>query len=150
MASTLTKILLHVTFSTKGRAPMIPEHVEPDLYAYVGGICRRMKSPMIAIGGVADHVHLLVSLSKNVALADLMLNIKRDTSKWIKTQDPSCRRFDWQDGYFAFSIGESGVEATTSYIAGQKKRHARMDYKDEMRAILQKYKMTWDESYVWE
>ncbi len=150
MASTLTKILLHVTFSTKGRASMIPERVEPDLYAYVGGICRRLKSPLISMGGVADHVHLLVSLSKNIALAELMLNIKRDSSKWIKAQDAALRRFDWQDGYFAFSIGESGAEPLKAYIAGQKKRHKAMDYKEEMRAILRKYKMTWEEAYVWD
>ena len=150
MASTLTKILLHITFSTKNRAALIPETIEPDLYAYIGGICRRMESPLLAMGGTADHVHMMMSLGKTVALSDLMLNIKRDSSKWIKEKDAALGGFGWQDGYFAFSIGESGVEALTSYIAGQKRRHKSVDFKDEVRALLRKYKMTWDEAYVWD
>ncbi|MBX9735843.1 MAG: transposase [Phycisphaerales bacterium] len=86
MASTLTKLLVHITFSTKGRAALIPEPIEQNLYSYIGGICRRMESPLLAMNGTADHVHLLVNLSKNTTLADLMLNVKRDSSKWIKEQ----------------------------------------------------------------
>lgn len=81
MASTVTKLLGHVTFSTRNRMPLISPDVESDLYAYVGGICRRLDSPLLAMGGVADHVHLLVSLSKNIALSDFMLEVKRDSSK---------------------------------------------------------------------
>ena len=88
MASTLTKLLIHITFSTKDRAPLIPLHIEPYLYAYVGGICRHLNSPLMAMGGTSDHVHMLVSLGKTVALSDLMLNVKRESSKWIKQQDP--------------------------------------------------------------
>ena len=150
MASTLTKLLIHVTFSTKNRAAMIPEAVEPDLYAYIGGICRRMESPLLAMGGVAEHVHMLVSLGKTVALSDLMLNAKRDSSKWIKEKNAALGAFGWQDGYFAFSIGESGVDALRTYIANQKEHHKTIDFKDEMRAFLRKYGIEWDERYVWE
>ena len=150
MASTLTKILIHITFSTKDRAPLIPEAREPDLYAYIGGVCRRMGSTLVAMGGVPDHVHMLVGLSKTVALSELLLNIKRDSSKWMKEQDPSLSSFAWQDGYFAFSIGESGVEALRAYIANQKQHHNTTDFKDEVRAILRKYAVEWDERYVWE
>jgi REP element-mobilizing transposase RayT len=149
MASTLTKLLIHVTFSTKSRAALIPEAIEPDLYAYIGGICRRMESPLLAMGGVPDHVYMLMSLSKTVTVSDLMLNVKRDTSKWMKeTQGLSA--FAWQDGYFAFSIGESGVVALQEYIANQKKHHQAVSYMDEVRTFLRKYGISWDERYVWD
>ena len=149
MASTLTKILLHITFSTKDRDPLIPEVIESDLFSYIGGICRRMDSPLLVMNGTSDHVHMLVSLGKTIALSDLMLNIKRDSSKWIKGKDTAMRSFEWQDGYFAFSIGESGVEALRAYIANQKEHHKTIDFKDEVRMLLKKYSMEWDERYIW-
>ncbi len=150
MASTLTKILLHVTYSTKHRAALIPPTIEPDMFAYIGGICRRMESPLLAMNGTADHVHMLVSLSKSVALSDLMLDVKRDSSKWIKEYDPTLERFAWQDGYFGFSIGESAVETLRAYIASQKDHHKTIDFKDEVRTFLRKYGIEWDERYIWE
>jgi len=150
MASTLTKVLLHITFSTKNRTPLIPEAIEADLYAYIGGICRRMDSPLLAMGGTADHVHMMVSLGKTVALSGLMLEVKRDSSKWIKDKNAALREFTWQDGYFGFSIGESGVDALRAYIANQKEHHKSIDFKDEVRAFLKKYSVEWDERYIWE
>jgi REP element-mobilizing transposase RayT len=150
MASTLTCNLLHITFSTKHREPMIPESIEPGLYAYVGGVCRRTKSALLAMNGTTDHVHLLMSLAKTIALSDLMLELKRDSSKWIKQQDKAPRSFAWQDGYFGFSIGQSGVEATKKYIAGQKSRHKTVGFQDEVRAFLRKNKMEGDERYMWD
>ncbi|MFG0284613.1 MAG: IS200/IS605 family transposase [Phycisphaerales bacterium JB039] len=114
MASTFMCNLLHIAFSTKGRRPIITPEMEAAVYPYVGGICRSMKSPLLTIGGTADHVHLLVSLAKTVALADLMMQVKRDSSKVIRQ---TIREFHWQDGYFAFSIGASGVEDVRRYVA---------------------------------
>jgi putative transposase len=150
MASTLTRILLHITFSTKKRAPLIPAAIEPDLYAYIGGICRRMESPLLAMGGTPDHVHMMVSLGKTVAVSDLMLEAKRDSSMWIKDKSAALQEFAWQDGYFAFSIGESGVNALRAYIANQKEHHKSVDFKDEDRAFLRKFRVEWDERYIWE
>ncbi|MBC7772515.1 MAG: IS200/IS605 family transposase [Pyrinomonadaceae bacterium] len=150
MASTLTKVLLHITFSTKNREAMLSSAIESPLFAYIGGICRRMDSPMLTMNGTADHVHLLVSLGKTMPLSDLMLNIKRDSSKWVKDGGETFRDFAWQVGYFAFSIGESGVEALKSYIANQKEHHKTINYKDEMRTFFRKYGIEWDERYVWE
>lgn len=148
MASTLTKILLHITYSTKNRAAIIPSAIEPDLYAYIGGICRCMDSPLLAMNGTENHVHMFVSLGKTVALSDLMLNVKRDSSKWFKEKDAALGDFSWQDGYFAFSIGESGADALRVYIANQKEHHKTVDFKDEMREFLRKYGIAWDERYV--
>jgi REP element-mobilizing transposase RayT len=149
MASTLTLMLVHITFSTKNRVPMIVEADEPDLCAYVGGICRRMDSPLMAMNGTADHVHLLVSLSKTVSLSELLLNIKRDSSKWMKARDGVGEDFAWQEGYFGFSIGQSGVKRLREYIANQKPHHATETFQDEMRAFMRKYGVEWDERYVW-
>lgn len=150
MACTLTKLLVHITFSTKARAPYVPEALEPDLYACVGGICRHMGSPLLAMGGVSDHVHMLVSLGKTVALSELLLNVKRDSSKWMKSADSDLSTFGWQDGYFAFSIGESGVHGLRIYIANQKEHHKTVEFKDEVRAFLRKYGIEWDERHVWD
>ena len=146
MASTLTRLLVHITFSTKERRPLLAPEREADLYAYVGGICRRMDSPLLAMNGTEDHVHMFVSLGKTVALSDLLLNIKRDSSRWLNEVQP----FAWQDGYFAFSIGESGADALRAYIAGQKEHHRRIDFRDEVRELLQKYKVEWDDRFAWE
>jgi putative transposase len=150
MASTLTKILLHIVFSTKHREALILPEVESDLYAYIGGICRRMESPLLAMGGTADHVHMMISLGKTVALSNLMMEMKRDSSKWMKEQDAALGAFGWQDGYFGFSIGESGADALRAYIANQKEHHKGVDFKEEVRALLRKYGMEWDERYVWD
>ncbi|MBY0311165.1 MAG: IS200/IS605 family transposase [Phycisphaerales bacterium] len=150
MASTLTKLLIHVTFSTKNRVAIIPEGLEPDLYSYIGGICRRMESPLLAMGGTADHVHMMVSLAKTVPLSGLMLEVKRDSSKWIKERDAAMRTFAWQDGYFGFSIGASGADGLRAYIANQKNHHSTVDFKDEVREFLRKYGVEWDERYTWD
>jgi REP element-mobilizing transposase RayT len=147
MASTLTQILIHITFSTKNRIDLVPPELEPDLYAYTGGICRRLKSPLLAMNGTANYVHMYVSLSKNIALANLMLELKRDTSSWMKERVP---KFKWRVGYFAFSIGESVSPRLRRYIANQKEHHRGVDFKDEVRDLLRKYKMEWDERYIWE
>ncbi len=128
---------------------MIAPEIESDLYAYVGGVCRRMRSPLLAMGGTTDHVHMLVSLGKTTTLAGLMLDVKRDTSKLMKAKLPTRTVFAWQDGYFAFSIGQSGEEQLQRYIARHKTHHARVDFKDEVRAFLKKYKVEFDERYVW-
>jgi REP element-mobilizing transposase RayT len=109
-----------------------------------------MESPLLAMGGVDDHVHMLVSLGKTLALSELMLNVKRDSSKWIKERGEGLGAFGWQDGYFGFSIGESGVEALRGYIANQKEHHKTIDFKDEVRAFLRKYGIEWDERYIWQ
>jgi putative transposase len=143
MASTLTRNLLHITFSTKHRLATIPQEVEPDLYAYIGGMCRDKESALLSAGGTADHLHLLVSLSKNIALATLMLHLKRDSSKWMHKHAVS--ELHWQDGYFAFSIGQSGVDPLRAYIAAQKEHHRTTSFQDEVRALLRKYEIEFDE-----
>lgn len=148
MATTLTKILLHVTFSAKNRQPLIPAAIEQDLHDYVGGICRGHSSVLMSMGGTEDHVHLLVNLGKSIALSELMLEIKRDSSKLLKHRIG--RGFAWQEGYFGFSLGESGVQQLQSYIANQKARHRQLSFQDEVRTLCAKYKVKLDERYAWD
>lgn len=149
MALTLTRLLVHLIFSTKDRIPLIPCELEPDLYSYLGGICRDCDSPLLVAGGMPDHVHLLVSLSKNRALSDLLMEVKRGSSKWMKTQGSALREFAWQDGYAGFSIGESGVPAVTAYIQNQKEHHRTRTFKEELVEFLVKYGVEYDERYIW-
>jgi REP element-mobilizing transposase RayT len=149
MATTFTRLLVHIVFSTKNRTELIKPEIEADLYAYMKGIAKNHDSPVLAINGTADHVHLLVSLSKGVAVAVLLENLKKDSSVWIKTQGPQYKRFYWQEGYGAFTIGESAVAALKQYIANQKAHHRKISYKEELLNLLKKYQIDYDERYLW-
>jgi REP element-mobilizing transposase RayT len=106
-------------------------------------------SRLLAIGGMPDHVHLLVSMSKKESAVKLMEVVKKDSSKWIKTQGPSFADFYWQEGYGAFSIGQSGVAALKAYIANQGEHHRRMSFQEEFLNLLKKYQVVYDERYIW-
>lgn len=149
MAQTLTRILIHVIFSTKQRELLIDESLEQRLFAYMGKVASNLDSPILTINGCADHVHLLVSLSKKVALSDLMLPLKRDSSYWVNDQPGAQGHFGWQDGYAAFSIGESQVPTLCAYIANQKAHHQKVSFQDELRAFFKKYGIAYDERYIW-
>ncbi len=151
MSQTLTALLIHIVFSTKHRADLIVPAIERDLHRYMGGIGTALDSPILVSGGTTNHVHLLVSLSKTIALSDLVMNIKKDSSKWIKTRGPVASGFRWQDGYSAFSIGESGHAALEKYIRTQKEHHRKTSFEDEVRALVRKYRVVeFDEWYAWD
>jgi len=149
MAQTLVCLKVHVVFSTKNRHPMITPEVEPELYAYLGGTIKNLDSRCLAAGGTSNHVHLLISQSKNMALSRLMEEIKKSSSKWIKTKGTALRSFAWQEGYGAFSIGQSQVEAFERYIAAQKDRHRKQTFEEELVTLLKKYQVEYDERYIW-
>jgi REP element-mobilizing transposase RayT len=124
MAQTLVSFYVHLIFSTKNRLDLVDPEIEPSLFAYMGGIANNNGSKLISAGGTANHVHLLVSLSKNLALSELVGDIKRDSSVWIKEKGIKYSRFRWQDGYGAFSVGYTHLNAVKKYIATQKRHHA--------------------------
>jgi putative transposase len=113
-------------------------------------IFRGLKSPSLTINGTEDHIHILFSLSRVINMADLVEEVKTDSSKWIKTKGPEFRKFHWQRGYGAFSIGQSQVAAVKRYIARQKIHHRRVTFQDEYRKFLKSYGIEWDERYVWD
>lgn len=150
MPQSLVKILIHVVFSTKNRADLIAPEIEDNLFAYIHGIVENNGSKLIIANGTANHIHLLISLGKKNDIPELIGDIKRDSSSWIKKQSVAFSNFYWQKGYGAFSIGQSQVPTVVNYIKKQKEHHKQQDFKSEFRALLTKYEIDFDERYVWD
>jgi putative transposase len=150
MAQSLSSILVHLIFSTKNREPFITEAIEPELHPYMAKIFRELKSPSLAINGTSDHVHILFSLGRTINIADLVEEVKTESSKWIKTKGAEFRTFHWQRGYGAFSVGQTQVTTVKRYIARQKIHHQRVTFQEEYRKFLKSYGIAYDERYVWE
>jgi len=117
---------------------------------YPGGVCRNMNCPSLIVGGYHDHVHILALLSKKVTLVSLLEQLKTESSKWMKTLSPDLKDFYWQDGYGAFSVNPAQVEVVSNYILRQKEHHKKKSFQDEYRSFLIKYKVDFDEKYVWD
>jgi len=150
MPQSLSSILIHLIFSTKNREPFLTPEIETELYPYMASILKAVKSPALIINGTSDHVHTLLSLSRVVTIADLVEEVKTESSKWIKTKGREFNNFHWQNGYGAFSIGQSQVPAVKRYIARQKEHHSRITFQDEYRKFLKLYGVEYDERYVWD
>ena len=150
MAQSLARILVHMVFSTRNRVPLIGPGIEPELHSYLATALRSCESPALMVGGAEDHVHILCSLSRNRSVSQVLKEVKEDSSKWIKTKSDQLATFYWQGGYGAFSIGESGVPAVTQYITNQKQHHRKVSFQDELRALLRKYNVKFDERYLWD
>lgn len=150
MAQSLVKNYIHIIFSTKNREPLLHPPYDDALHNYLGGICNSLECQPITIGGYTDHVHILCLLSKKIALIKLIEELKSHSSKWIKSQDPSLQNFYWQDGYGAFSVNPSEIDTVIAYIRNQHEHHAKRSFQDEYRAFLKKYKVEYNEEYVWD
>jgi REP element-mobilizing transposase RayT len=151
MPQSLVQIYVHLVFSTKDRRPFLRDKAFRErVHAYLAGICNNQDSPSIRVGGVEDHVHILCRLSKTLDVAALVREIKRDSSKWIKDQNPRLGDFHWQNGYGAFSISPSHVETLEEYIRNQEEHHRRESFQDEFRRLCAKYGLQIDERYVWD
>ena len=150
MPQSLVTNLLHLVYSTKHHKPRITADVKDGLYAYQAGIFKQWDSPALIIGGVEDHVHTLFSLSKNHALKRIVEEVKKGSSKWVKTQDPKLADFYWQNGYAAFSVSQSNVAEVKRYIENQATHHRKMTFQDELRALFRKHGIVYDERYVWD
>jgi len=151
MSQSLAKILLHAVFSTKDRFPFLQNTaVREEMHAYLGGILENLDCHALAVGGVSDHVHLLFSLTRVETVADVIKELKRSSSAWVKTKSPAMKKFAWQSGYGVFSIGFSQVKSVQAYIAGQERRHRKISFQDEMREFLRRYEIDFDERYVWD
>ncbi len=137
--------LMHVVFSTKERRPFISNEVEPRLWAYLGGIARENRMKALQVGGVADHIHLLVSLPSTVSVAKGVQLLKGNSSRWIHETFPRLAAFEWQTGYGAFSIGVSAVADTIAYIENQAEHHRRRSFREELEAILIKHGIPYEE-----
>ena len=151
MPQSLVQIYVHLVFSTKDRRLILKDkRLRERLHAYLGGACRALDCPSVRIGGVEDHVHLLLRLGKTTDIAALVRELKRDSSKWIKVEAPHLNDFHWQSGYGAFSVSPSHVEALTTCIANQEDHHRQESFQDEFRRLCRKYGVEIDERYVWD
>ncbi|MBN4066596.1 IS200/IS605 family transposase [Simkania negevensis] len=150
MAQSLSAILIHVIFSTKQRQRFIQPDVLPDLHRYMVGIARSHKAYVHEIGGIEDHVHLLISLPRTLSISKLVEDVKKSSSKWIKTKGGIYQDFAWQSGYGALSIGQSGMDGLKNYIQNQREHHQKVSFQDEYRLLLKKYGVAFDEKYVWD
>lgn len=150
MAQSLSKVYVHITFSTKLRQNLITDNIQESLFNYIGGICKGMECNPIRVGGHKNHIHILCLLSKKVTQIKLLEEVKKQSSKWIKKQDDNFINFYWQDGYGIFSVNPSEIDVVITYIDNQKEHHKKMSFQDEFRAFLKKYKVNYDEKYVWD
>ena len=150
MPQSLAQVYVHIVFSTKERYPFIQPNIESELFAYMGDTINRVGGIPHLINGTADHVHLLSSLPRTVALSKYIEEIKRNSSRWIKTKDSGYQKFSWQNGYGAFSVSGSQKDSIIRYIAGQKEHHRNITFKEELLAFLKKYNVEYDERYLWD
>ena len=153
MPQSLNKVILHMVFSTKDRMPLIDDEIRPRLHAYIATLLREIEPPQsqaYRVGGVADHVHIACSLPRTVTISKLIEIVKKESSLWIKKQDPKYEKFYWQSGYGSFSVGPSQLDQLIRYIDNQEEHHKTVSFQDEFRALLRKYNIEYDEKYVWD
>jgi REP element-mobilizing transposase RayT len=151
MSQSLAQIYLHIVFSTKNRKPFL-QHAPSRLrlHKFLAKTCNNLDSPCLEVGGVEDHVHILCRLSKTMSPSDLIKELKRVSSEWVKSTLSGLEGFYWQNGYGAFSVSPSHVAALQKYIANQEEHHRRESFQDEFRRLLKKYGVEYDERYVWD
>jgi putative transposase len=152
MPQSLANIAVHIIFSTKNREPWLQDpSIRHELYAYLAIILKnKVDSPALIINGIDDHIHLLISLSRKVALMNVIAEAKTETSKWLKKQSPRLEGFSWQAGYGAFSVSESNIPQVRRYIENQETHHQRVSFQDEFREFCAKHAVELDEPYAWD
>jgi putative transposase len=150
MAGTFTRLLYHVVFSTKSRSRFIDARLRTELYPFMEGIIRRHEGWLLALNGMPDHVHLLLRLKPDLAVADLVRHVKGGSSRWVHEQDGLCPEFAWQSGYAAFSVSESREGTVRSYIARQEAHHRRTTFEAELVGLLRKHGIDFDPKYIFD
>ena len=151
MPQSLSRPRVHLIFSTKDRFPFLREpQVRTDTHAYLANVLRSHDCETLIVGGAMDHIHALFDLSRKDGLATIVREIKRTSSAWVKDVFPRCRKFHWQNGYGAFSVSQSELGRVYRYIEGQEEHHRRVSFHDEFKRFLEKYRIDYDERYVWD
>lgn len=149
MSQSLSKLYVHLIFHVKNNAYLIRQEDENELYAYIGRVIKLSKSIPININGTEDHLHVLCIMSKNISLADLLEDIKRNSSRWIKTKNEYYRNFAWQGGYSGYSVSQSKVEVVDRYIENQKEHHKHHTFREEYLQFLKENGIEYNEEYLW-
>ena len=150
MAQSLSKVLLHIIFSTKNREPWLDSNVRPRMHAYLATICRDAGADFVRVGGVSDHVHIVTTLARTLSQAQLIEEIKKASSKWVKALDARYRGFFWERGYAAFSVSPSQLDSVLEYVNKQQEHHRTRTFQEEYRELLRKHGVDFDERFVWD
>ena len=151
MPQSLANILVHIVFSTKERRATLQNgDLRVEMHRYIAGVSKTLDCPVIVVGGAIDHVHLLASQSRTIALADWTKELKRASSLWAKQKSPQWSLFQWQAGYAAFSVSQSQKRRVREYISSQEEHHRQLSFQDELRQLLGKHEIAFDERYVWD
>jgi REP element-mobilizing transposase RayT len=150
MPQSFQSVYIHFVWSTKNRVQFISEDVEVELYKYMASIFRHHKSPSLIINGYKDHVHVLASLSRVITIAKLMEEVKRESSKWVKSKGDFFKYFYWQTGYAAIGIGKNQIVYLKKYIKNQKSHHRQKSFKEEYVELLKKDGVDYDERFMWD
>jgi REP element-mobilizing transposase RayT len=150
MPQSLAQVLVHLVFSTKGRAPQIDDEIRDELHGYIGGIVENHRGKLLKAGSVRDHIRLLLAHPRTIAPSDLVKEIKLGSAKWAKTKGDRFSDFQWQTGYGLFSISPSHRPALEDYIGNQAEHHRVQSFQEEYRRLLKKYQIAFDERYVWD
>jgi len=148
MANTYTQIYIHVVFTVEGRQNLIPARCKEELHKYITGVIQSKGQRLIAINSMPDHVHILIGIKPNLALSDLVRDIKANSSKFINEKNWMMGRFNWQEGFGAFSYSHSQLDTVARYIEDQEKHHSRKPFKEEYLEMLRKFNIEYDEKYV--
>jgi REP element-mobilizing transposase RayT len=150
MPQSLVFLLIHVIFSTKDRVPLLTPAIRTELHPYLATVTRNAGCECYRVGGVADHVHIALRLSRTITVANLVQDLKTSSSQWLKDQSAGLKHFSWQRGYGAFSVGPADLESLRAYIDTQEEHHRTRTFQEEYRAFLVKYGVDFDERYVWD
>ncbi|MGD0338868.1 MAG: IS200/IS605 family transposase [Bacteroidota bacterium] len=151
MPQSLSKVAIHIVFSTKNRTHEFTNpSIRDELHAYLGGTCKALRCPAIIVGGWTEHIHILCLLNRIISISDLLKGLKIESSKWLKTKDTHLRNFSWQAGYGVFSVSESSIEKVKRYIQNQEDHHRKKTFKEEYVEFLKENLISYNEQYVWD
>jgi putative transposase len=148
MANTFSQIYIQVVFAVKGRQSLIHKDWKDELYKYICGTVSAKTQKVYAIGGVADHIHILISIKPNIDVSSLVGEIKANSTKWINTRKFTQQRFSWQEGFGAFSYSHSHLDRVIAYVNNQEEHHKKQTFKDEYVGLLKKFEMRYEEEYL--
>ena len=151
MSRSLSSVYIHLVFSTKERRPFLKDRsMRENLHAYLGGTSKSLDCPPVLVGGVEDHVHLLARFGRSITQAEWVKELKCVSNLWLKERGSDYGDFQWQGGYAAFSVSQSNLDRVRNYIARQEEHHRKVGFQDELRSLLTKHNIEWDERYLWD
>ncbi|HXS67567.1 MAG TPA: transposase [Candidatus Polarisedimenticolia bacterium] len=151
MPQSLSAVYIHLIFSTKDRRPFLRDNsTRAALHAYLGSVSKQIDCVPIMVGGVEDHVHLLARFGRTISQAEWVKELKRVSNLWLKEQSREYADFEWQGGCADFSVSQSNLDQVRNYILTQEEHHRKTNFQDELKALLRKHQIEWDERYVWD